>query len=109
MTRPLSHDLRERVVAAALARVAGRPRSRAARLHWRAKGKTKRLTWIKTSMAPLRGWGPKGHLLEGVATHGHWRTRTFVGARRSDRLIRTTKPSESRNDFANAGYASVKT
>ena len=43
-------------------------------------------TWIKTNMAPLRGWGPKGKRLRGFAPHGHWRTLTFLGALRHDRL-----------------------
>jgi transposase len=43
-------------------------------------------TWIKTSMAPLRGWGPKGHRLRGFAPHGHWQTLTFLGALRCDQL-----------------------
>jgi len=43
-------------------------------------------TWIKTNMAPLRGWGPKGKRVRGFAPHGHWRTLTFLGALRSDRL-----------------------
>lgn len=37
-------------------------------------------------MAPLRGWGPKGARLPGRAPHGHWRTLTFVGALRVDRI-----------------------
>lgn len=37
-------------------------------------------------MAPLRGWGPKGERLKGYAPHGRWRTLTFVGALRHDRL-----------------------
>lgn len=37
-------------------------------------------------MAPLRGWGPKGKRLRGFAPHGHWRTLTFLGALRCDRL-----------------------
>ena len=37
-------------------------------------------------MAPLRGWGPKGKRLRGVAPHGRWRTLTFLGALRCDRL-----------------------
>lgn len=41
-------------------------------------------TWIKTNMAPLRGWGEKGKRLRGFAPHGHWRTLTFVGALRAD-------------------------
>jgi transposase len=43
-------------------------------------------TWIKTNMAPLRGWGPKGKRLRAYAPHGHWRTLTFLGALRYDRL-----------------------
>ncbi len=43
-------------------------------------------TWIKTNMAPLRGWGPKGRRLRALAPHGHWRTLTFLGALRCDRL-----------------------
>jgi transposase len=43
-------------------------------------------TWIKTNMAPLRGWGPKGKRLRSFAPHGHWRTLSFLGALRSDRL-----------------------
>jgi transposase len=43
-------------------------------------------TWIKTNMAPLRGWGPKGKRLRGFAPHGRWRTLTFLGALRCDRL-----------------------
>ena len=37
-------------------------------------------------MAPLRGWGPKGKRLRGVAPHGRWRTLTFLGALRCDGL-----------------------
>jgi len=37
-------------------------------------------------MAPLRGWGRKGERLRGVAPHGRWRTLTFLGALRCDRL-----------------------
>src|SRR3546814_20297223 len=37
-------------------------------------------------MAPLRGCGPRGKRLRGFAPHGHWRTLTFLGALRCDRL-----------------------
>src|SRR3546814_16345309 len=37
-------------------------------------------------MAPLRGWGPRGKRVRGFAPHGHWRTMTFLGALRCDRL-----------------------
>ena len=43
-------------------------------------------TWIKTDMAPLRGWGPKGDRLRGFAPQGHWRTLTFLAALRCDQL-----------------------
>jgi transposase len=43
-------------------------------------------TWIKTNMAPLRGWGPKGKRLRAFAPHGQWRTLTFLGALRCDQL-----------------------
>ena len=37
-------------------------------------------TWIKTNMAPIRGWGQRGKRLRGYAPHGHWKTLTFVAA-----------------------------
>jgi transposase len=43
-------------------------------------------TWIKTNMAPLRGWGPKGARVRGCVPHGHWRTQTFVAALRQGEL-----------------------
>ena len=43
-------------------------------------------TWIKTNMAPIRGWGPKDRRLRGYAPHGRWRTMTFLAALRCDRL-----------------------
>jgi transposase len=43
-------------------------------------------TWIKTNMAPLRGWSRKGDRLRGFAPQGHWRTTTFLGALRCDQL-----------------------
>ncbi len=58
---------------------------------WQARLDPRRLvfideTWIKTNMAPLRGWGSKGERVRGFAPHGHWRTLTFLGALRCDRL-----------------------
>jgi transposase len=44
-------------------------------------------TWIKTNMAPLRGWGARGRRLPGFAPHGRWRTLTFVAALRRDGLV----------------------
>jgi transposase len=43
-------------------------------------------TWVKTNMAPLRGWGPRGQRLIGKAPHGRWRTLTFLAALRADRI-----------------------
>ncbi|WP_422366280.1 IS630 family transposase [Pelagibius sp.] len=67
-----------------------------ARRRWRWKSWQSRLdpqrlvfideTWIKTNMAPLRGWGPKGKRLRGFAPQGRWRTMTFLAALRCDGL-----------------------
>jgi hypothetical protein len=43
-------------------------------------------TWIKTNMAPIRGWGRKGERLLGFAPDGRWRTLTFLAALRADAL-----------------------
>ncbi|WFU31149.1 IS630 family transposase [Bradyrhizobium brasilense] len=43
-------------------------------------------TWIKTSMAPLRGWRPCGQRLQGSARFGHWKTMTFIAALRHDQI-----------------------
>ena len=43
-------------------------------------------TWIKTNMAPRRGWAPKGRRLKGFAPHGRWRTLTFLAGLRHDGL-----------------------
>jgi transposase len=43
-------------------------------------------TWIKTNMAPLRGWGPRGERLAAKVPHGHWKTLTFIAALRRDRV-----------------------
>lgn len=43
-------------------------------------------TWVKTNMAPLRGWAPKGERLPGAAPFGHWNTSTFIAALRCDRI-----------------------
>ncbi|SPP97866.1 protein of unknown function [Bradyrhizobium vignae] len=71
-----------------------RARSDIARRHqrwrsWQANLDPRRLvfideTWIKTNMAPLRGWGPKGERVRSFTPHGHWRTLTFLGALRCD-------------------------
>ena len=37
-------------------------------------------TWVKTNMAPLRGWGPKGKRLAASVPYGHWMTMTFIAA-----------------------------
>ena len=41
-------------------------------------------TWIKSNMAPLRGWAQRGQRLKGYAPHGHWRTMTFLAALRTE-------------------------
>jgi transposase len=41
-------------------------------------------TWVKTNMAPLRGWGEKGQRVVGHTPHGHWKTLTFIAALRCD-------------------------
>ena len=43
-------------------------------------------TWIKTNMAPVRGWGSKGERLAGFAPDGRWRTLTFLAALRINAL-----------------------
>jgi transposase len=43
-------------------------------------------TWTKTNMAPLRGWGPRGHRLPAKVPYGHWNTMTFMAALRHDRI-----------------------
>ena len=43
-------------------------------------------TWVKTNMAPLRGWSQRGERLIGKAPHGRWRTLTFIAALRVDRI-----------------------
>ena len=43
-------------------------------------------TWIKTNMAPLRGWGARGRRLRSYAPHKRWRTMTFLSALRVDGL-----------------------
>ena len=35
-------------------------------------------------MAPLRGWGPRGHRVTGKAPFGRWKTMTFIAALRQD-------------------------
>jgi transposase len=43
-------------------------------------------TWVKTNMAPIRGWCDKGQRLRAHAPYGHWKTLTFLAALRSDRI-----------------------
>jgi hypothetical protein len=43
-------------------------------------------TWIKTNMAPLRGWGLRGQRPDARVPHGHWKTLTFIAALRHDRI-----------------------
>ncbi|MHC2567648.1 hypothetical protein [Bradyrhizobium liaoningense] len=55
-------------------------------------------TWIKTNMAPLRGWGPCGQRLQASAPFGHWKTMTFIAALRHDRI-------SGKRVFYRTGYA----
>jgi transposase len=43
-------------------------------------------TWVKTNMAPLRGWCRKGVRLKTRVPHGHWKTLTFLAALRVDQV-----------------------
>ncbi len=43
-------------------------------------------TWVKTNMAPLRGWGDRGTRLIARAPAGKWQTMTFLAALRHDRV-----------------------
>jgi hypothetical protein len=43
-------------------------------------------TWVKTNMAPLRGWGPRGKRLRAKVPHRRWKTMTFIAALRHDRV-----------------------
>ncbi|PDT22286.1 IS630 family transposase [Rhizobium hidalgonense] len=43
-------------------------------------------TWIKTNMAALRGWAPRGQRLAAPVPHGYWKTLTFIAALRCDRI-----------------------
>jgi transposase len=42
-------------------------------------------TWVKTNMAPIRGWSRCGQRLPAKTPHGHWKTPTFIAALRHDR------------------------
>lgn len=44
-------------------------------------------TWIKTNMARLVGWAPRGERLIGRVPHGHWKTTTFLAGLRHDRIV----------------------
>lgn len=43
-------------------------------------------TWLRTDMAPLRGWSPCGERLPGRAPFGRWTTSTFIAGLRRDAL-----------------------
>jgi hypothetical protein len=43
-------------------------------------------TWVKTNMAPLRGWCNHSKRLIAHVPHGHWKTVTFITALRTDRI-----------------------
>mgnify|MGYP000462589816 CR=1 FL=1 len=43
-------------------------------------------TPVKTNMVKTTGWAPRGQRPVDHAPFGHWRTQTFIGALRHDRL-----------------------
>ncbi len=43
-------------------------------------------TSVKTNMTKTTGWAPRGQRFVDYAPFGHWRTQTFIGALRHDRL-----------------------
>ena len=43
-------------------------------------------TWAKTNMVRLHGRSPRGTRLHAKAPYAHWRTMTFIGALRCDRI-----------------------
>ena len=43
-------------------------------------------TWIKTNTTRLRGWFTRGTALVAKVPHGHWKTLTFIGALRHDKI-----------------------
>jgi len=43
-------------------------------------------TWAKTNMTPIRGWCARGKRLVAKVPYGHWKTLTFIGALRCDRI-----------------------
>jgi transposase len=43
-------------------------------------------TWVKTNMAPLRGWAQRGQRLKAKVPHRRWKTMTFIAALRHDRV-----------------------
>ena len=51
-------------------------------MHCRAADETS----VKTNMAKTTGWTPRGQRLVDHGPFGHWRTQTFIGALRHDRL-----------------------
>ncbi len=66
-------------------------RRRAQWLRYRGDVDPKRLvfideTWIKTNMAALRGWAPRGQRLKAKVPHRRWKTMTFLAALRHDRV-----------------------
>jgi transposase len=42
--------------------------------------------WVKTNMAPLRGWSQRGQRLRAKVPHRRWKTMTFIAALRHDRV-----------------------
>ena len=72
-------------------------------------------TWVKTNMAPLRGWCARGKRLVARVPYGHWKKHLMRKA--GERTIDATwnrlgtsldhfSPQECASYFRNAGYAS---
>src|ERR1700730_14547724 len=43
-------------------------------------------TWVKTNMAPIRGWWARGRRPPARRPQGPWKTMTFLAALRCDRI-----------------------
>jgi thioesterase domain-containing protein len=72
---------------------------------WQARLDPRRLvfideTWIKTTMAPLRGWGPKGNRLRGFAPYGHWQTLSAPYGATNSRLLASSTVRSTANPSA---------
>lgn len=44
------------------------------------------MTWVKTNMAALGGWGPRSQPPQAAVPHAYWKNMTFIAALRLDRI-----------------------